>query len=701
MAYLGGHMRWLNNPYKGDAAGSGAWPTEGLAVVDTRNGLPFSWNPGRERGLGVFDFLPTESMLWAVSDTNTWAGEFRQRLAAFPFDGGFTIPPDEIGRLPGDVWQLGSISGAGLNDQRMSGFDGTDVNAQTTALGDESWNEVTGAFAVDDTVYATWSNGTFTAQPYDGVSFGSPSLIDLYAGDPSTSGYANNFINDLALITGLFYDPVRARIYYTMQGSPALFWRPFTPESQVVGAARRTLPKVSALSPKRVQGMFLTSGQLHFADRTTGVLKRIEFDDNRLVGTATVVNSAVDWRANALLLSSQWATLAPNATPVAAFSAMCTGLTCDVDASNSSDADGGIVDYSVDYGDGTVASGVNSQHQYVADGTYTVTVTVTDNRGAASSELRTVSVARPVNIDPSAVFSVGCWGLECDVDASASTDSDGNIVAYDWDFGGSSTGSGPTTSHVFAIEGTYSVSVTVTDDRGGVDTATQEVVVNAIPTSIAFRAADSADGGNGSLPSVAIPAATQVSDLMLLFISNATSRIADTPSGWTDLGAHADDDLRTQVFWRFASVEDLGTVVSARLRDVDGLAQSAPNTSMIAVYSGVDAPPVVDAASASEGTTVNGGVTDHTTPHVMVPANGQWLVSYWADRSASLTTSWTAPSGELLRAEEFSSGSSSRAASLLTDGGGPIRAGMRGGLTATADGASRKATMWSIVLRTR
>lgn len=357
----------------------------------------------------------------------------------------------------------------------------------------------------------------------------------------------------------------------------------------------------------------------------------------------------------------------------------------------------GIVDYSVDYGDGTVVSGVNSQHQYVADGTYTVT----DNRGAASSESRTVSVARPVNIDPSAVFSVGCWGLECDVDASASTDSDGNIVAYDWDFGDSSTGSGPTASHVFAIGGTYSVSVTVTDDRGGVDTATQEVVVNAIPTSIAFRAADSADGGNGSLLSVAIPAATQEGDLMLLFISNATSRIADTPSGWTDLGAQADDDLRTQVFWRFASVEDLGTLVSARLRDVDGLAQSAPNTSMIAVYSGVDAPPVVDAASASEGTTVNGGVTNHTTPHVMVPANGQWLVSYWADRTASLTTSWTAPSGELLRAEEFSSGSSSRAASLMTDGGGPILAGMRGGLTATADGASRKATMWSIVLRTR
>ena len=89
-----------------------------------------------------------------------------------------------------------------------------------------------GAFAVDDTVYAAWSNGTFTAQSFDGSNFGNPQAIDLYEGTPTTPGYANNFVNDLASITGIFYDPGRARIYYTMQGSSALFWRPFTPESR-------------------------------------------------------------------------------------------------------------------------------------------------------------------------------------------------------------------------------------------------------------------------------------------------------------------------------------------------------------------------------------------------------------------------------------------------------------------------------------
>ena len=234
MAYLGGHMRWLNNPFRGDAAGSGAWPTEGLAVIDTRNGLPFNWNPGRARGLGVFDFFPTDPMLWAVSDTNTSANEFRPRLAGFPVNNNM-IPPDVIGRLPGDVWQLGAIPGAGASDQKGIGFDGTTVENQVTETGEHNWANVRGAFAVDDTVYTAWDNGTsgsFAAQSWDGQDFGPLQDIELYEGSSTTPGYGSNFVNDLETMTGIFYEPVKARIYYTMQGQNSLFWRPFLPESR-------------------------------------------------------------------------------------------------------------------------------------------------------------------------------------------------------------------------------------------------------------------------------------------------------------------------------------------------------------------------------------------------------------------------------------------------------------------------------------
>ena len=71
VVYVGGHMRWFNNPYRGDAAGPGAVPRQGMAALDSRNGLPFSWNPGRKRGVGLYDFDVTNSQVWAGSDTNT------------------------------------------------------------------------------------------------------------------------------------------------------------------------------------------------------------------------------------------------------------------------------------------------------------------------------------------------------------------------------------------------------------------------------------------------------------------------------------------------------------------------------------------------------------------------------------------------------------------------------------------------------
>lgn len=68
--------------------------------------------------------------------------------------------------------------------------------------------------------------------------------------------------------------------------------------------------------------------------------------------------------------------------------------------------------------------------------------------------------------------------LSVDVDASASADPDGMIVAYDWDFGDLTTGSGVTTTHVYAVTGTYRIKLTVTDDAG--DTASTTIDVDCI-----------------------------------------------------------------------------------------------------------------------------------------------------------------------------------------------------------------------------
>ena len=51
-------------------------------------------------------------------------------------------------------------------------------------------------------------------------------------------------------------------------------------------------------------------------------------------------------------------------------------------------------------------------------------------------------------------------------DGTGSSDPDGVIVAYDWDFGDGNIGSGPNPSHTYAADGIYTVSLAVADDAG-------------------------------------------------------------------------------------------------------------------------------------------------------------------------------------------------------------------------------------------
>jgi PKD repeat protein len=83
------------------------------------------------------------------------------------------------------------------------------------------------------------------------------------------------------------------------------------------------------------------------------------------------------------------ATFAPNLPPNASFTLTCTSLTCNFDASGSSDPDDAIVNYAWSFGDGTSASGLTVSHTYPKAGVYTATLTVTDNAGASTVTSKT------------------------------------------------------------------------------------------------------------------------------------------------------------------------------------------------------------------------------------------------------------------------------------------------------------------------
>jgi PKD repeat protein len=92
------------------------------------------------------------------------------------------------------------------------------------------------------------------------------------------------------------------------------------------------------------------------------------------------------------------------------------------------------------------------------------------------------------NQRPNALFSFSCSGLTCAF-TDGSTDSNGTVVGWSWDFGDTSTSTVKDPSHTYAAAGTYVVRLTVTDNGGATGTIFHSVSVSDAPViSLSTRA---------------------------------------------------------------------------------------------------------------------------------------------------------------------------------------------------------------------
>jgi PKD repeat protein len=177
-----------------------------------------------------------------------------------------------------------------------------------------------------------------------------------------------------------------------------------------------------------------------------------------------------------------------NMAPTADFSVTCTNLSCSF-TDRSTDGDGSVAAWSWSLGDNSTSTARNPSRTYASPGTYTVTLTVTDNLGGTDQHSIPVTVGvTPANAPPNASFTNSCIQLQCTF-TDGSTDSDGSVTGWSWNFGDNTTATTPNPSHTYTSGGTYTVTLIATDDKGSTASSSKVITVTAPTPNTAPTAA--------------------------------------------------------------------------------------------------------------------------------------------------------------------------------------------------------------------
>jgi PKD repeat protein len=163
-------------------------------------------------------------------------------------------------------------------------------------------------------------------------------------------------------------------------------------------------------------------------------------------------------------------------TPEAGASPLTVTFT---DTSNSHD---GIAEWYWEFGDGTNSTDAEPTHTYMQEGVYTVSLRTKEADGDQDIETKTNYIIVTTNALPVADAGgpyTGTEGTLITFDGSRSTDPDGTITAWLWEFGDGETSTEESPTHRYLSASRYTVTLTVTDNMGANDTDTTWIDIDA------------------------------------------------------------------------------------------------------------------------------------------------------------------------------------------------------------------------------
>ena len=300
------------------------------------------------------------------------------------------------------------------------------------------------------------------------------------------------------------------------------------------------------------------------------------------------------------------------------------------DGTGSSDPDGDPLSYAWDFGDSITGTGATPTHAYSTLGTFTVTLVVNDGRASSPPATTTVTIQnQPPVANPGGPYS-GVRNQPIAFDGTGSSDPDGDPLSYQWDFGDSTTGTGPNTAHAYTSLGAFTVTLVVNDGTASSPPATTTVTIENLPPSVTLTSPPS--GAVFTAPaSVMVAAAASDPD--------GSIAIVEFFAGAAKIGEDATSPY--EIVWN--AVSPGVYVLTARATDESGTTTISAPVSIL-----VNTPPSVTLTTPSSGAvfTAPAAITLTATASdldgtIAVVEFFQGSVSLGAVTTSPYTVTWT------------------------------------------------------------